>query len=1060
MLTMPRRRLPGGSVLRVQLALVCTVLGCSPGSAAVPPSALRAQARALLAESRPFDARFSDARHHTPCPGLPDSGRTPAPVVCAARATDDALLRRASLLAVAISQARARMADADALWAAALLDLWSARLDARAIDRAIGLLLEVAARDTASALARNDLAIARLLRSAERGDVRDLFAALGHIEEAFARDSASEVIRFNRAVILERARIDEQAAEAWRGLVGASAGWGDEARRRLARLEANARPPVAALWGRVPDAGLDVPTLVGQDPQGAREYVLDVVVPEWARAAAAGDSAASKRALARATTIGRALLARSGDSSVLHVATELGSESLSPAARRALGAAAAMGAAGIVKYRATRYTDAEPELRAATQRCRRTGAPAFADWVELALGGLHVARAEYPAAERTLRAIAERARRRGDLALEARALWGMALSQGRRGALSETERSYRVALDLFARLGETSNYAFMQALTADVHHTLGRSEAAARATYVSLDAFREHDNPPLRYAVLLALSYRLAREGQSTAAAAVDREAVLTARRTGRAKDLPEALARLASDEAALGARDGGRRSVATARAQLAAVADTVMRARIDAEIARAEAAVLRRHDRRAAAERLDRVVEYFDRAGIPSDLAPALTRRAELRLELGDPAGAEGDLARATTLVRALVSQTTDRVMLRQLAETHRDAYRQLVAIALARGDTSGAHHYAELSRADALAATPRGPRPASVARGTAMVEYVLLRDRVLAWTTTAEGRALTTIPVTPGELTALVGRFVNLVRAGSDTLVEREVSRQLHGLLVAPVHGALAHVRRLVLVTDGALDELPFAALIDETQRPLVARFSLAYAAGSAATPKARGVAGVEDVGTGAGAALLVGSPSWDRALFPDLEPLRGVDAEIGAIRTLYPHPMVLDGREATRRELLRRLPRSRLVHFAGHARVSTDDPGASHIVLAADSSGFAANVLFASDIARLDLRGVRLAVLSACGPSGERRRAAAGNGLVDAFLGAGAAAVIASLWEADDEGTAALMRSLHVALAAGERGDEALRQAQLAALAAPGRKTVPTRVWSAFRYVERSP
>lgn len=157
--------------------------------------------------------------------------------------------------------------------------------------------------------------------------------------------------------------------------------------------------------------------------------------------------------------------------------------------------------------------------------------------------------------------------------------------------------------------------------------------------------------------------------------------------------------------------------------------------------------------------------------------------------------------------------------------------------------------------------------------------------------------------------------------------------------------------------------------------------------------------------------------------------------------------------------RERLLQEMSRHDLVHFAGHARVVASDPSRSHLVLAASGGGFDDNVLYASDVATLPLHAVRLVLLSACGPTDLEERATPGlneRGLPDAFLRAGAGGVISSLWEADDAGTARLMREVHRAIRRGESLEEALRGAQLLMLRSGGAAAI--RVWAAFRFQHR--
>jgi CHAT domain-containing protein/Tfp pilus assembly protein PilF len=124
-------------------------------------------------------------------------------------------------------------------------------------------------------------------------------------------------------------------------------------------------------------------------------------------------------------------------------------------------------------------------------------------------------------------------------------------------------------------------------------------------------------------------------------------------------------------------------------------------------------------------------------------------------------------------------------------------------------------------------------------------------------------------------------------------------------------------------------------------------------------------------------------------------------------------------------------------RIVHFATHGFLDNDHPELSGIVLSlVDQQGRPQNgFLRLHDIYNLDLP-VDLVVLSACNTAlGKDVRGEGLVGLTRGFMYAGAAGVVASLWKVDDEATAELMRHFY----SGMFGDglspaAALRKAQL--------------------------
>ncbi len=113
-------------------------------------------------------------------------------------------------------------------------------------------------------------------------------------------------------------------------------------------------------------------------------------------------------------------------------------------------------------------------------------------------------------------------------------------------------------------------------------------------------------------------------------------------------------------------------------------------------------------------------------------------------------------------------------------------------------------------------------------------------------------------------------------------------------------------------------------------------------------------------------------------------------------------------------------------------------------SGLVLAGANKGGGAGMLTAEALAGEDLRGLELAVLSACQTGlGEADTAEGVFGLQRALHLAGARDVVATLWRVDDEATAALMAVFYRKMWGHEKlpPAEALRQAQLALYRNPG-------------------
>jgi len=145
---------------------------------------------------------------------------------------------------------------------------------------------------------------------------------------------------------------------------------------------------------------------------------------------------------------------------------------------------------------------------------------------------------------------------------------------------------------------------------------------------------------------------------------------------------------------------------------------------------------------------------------------------------------------------------------------------------------------------------------------------------------------------------------------------------------------------------------------------------------------------------------------------------------------------------------------LDQYRIIHFATHGLLNSQHPELSGIVLSlVDEQGRAQDgFLRAHDIYNLKLRA-DLVVLSACQTAlGKEIKGEGLAGLTRGFMYAGAARVVASLWDVKDEATSELMKRFYRGmLREGLRPAEALRAAQISMWKEP-RWAAPSH-WAGF-------
>jgi hypothetical protein len=202
--------------------------------------------------------------------------------------------------------------------------------------------------------------------------------------------------------------------------------------------------------------------------------------------------------------------------------------------------------------------------------------------------------------------------------------------------------------------------------------------------------------------------------------------------------------------------------------------------------------------------------------------------------------------------------------------------------------------------------------------------------------------------------------------------------------------------------------------------------------------------------------GPALILSNP----ALSPELcrryawaGRLTGSAAESQTARERWPDATVLSGADATKPVLMRLAAHASYLYIGGHHVTDPAAPLLGFIPLAATlGAPRDATLLESTEIRTLDLSGCRLAVLASCASGAPYRSAANPSpSLGDAFLDAGAAAVITSSWDVGDEETRAFMQDLMRRRGLETDPVHALACARRDAM--QGAVRVPPRVWAAW-------
>lgn len=670
-----------------------------------------------------------------------------------------------------------------------------------------------------------------------------------------------------------------------------------------------------------------------------------------------------------------------------------------------------------------------------------------------------------------------------DLRGEANTLKALGRVALQAGTAGEAKELFRRALDLERRTEDRRDEAVVLGFVAEAEAALGSHHSALELFGESLAVLRELDNRPSQAWVLLRRGDLLLAMGRVEKALESLGSALELYRSLGLGKGEGEALVRLAEAERAAG-RDG------------------LARHRVDEAIEILESLSTRLGDPDL-------------RASFGQSLADAYSLHIELSMARHNTEGDSESLraafeaserSRARGLVELLGQADADPLLAvgPVLGERHRAARRKLHALAARRRKLlAGTAEAAEVERSEVAffqalaeleqvesearagdpryaALTPSSPLSTEEIRrllepGTVLLEYALGPRRSFLFRLTHDSIRVFELPARRMIEESARHAYEEL----SSPHRENTETVRLAELLLAPALADLA-ADRLVIVADGMLHYLPFAALpvSMESARgqepvPLLTRYEVVHLPSASMLvaqrrryqnrPAASRWAAVlaDPVFDGADRRLAMATAGRDGETSRMLEagpgqvrgpadPRQPLDLELPRLRSSRREAEVIASLAAPGEVLVATdfdaerslavgggLADYRIVHFATHGVIDARYPALSGLALSLyDRQGRPRDgFLRLRDIYALRLQA-ELVVLSACRTAlGREVRGEGLVGLVRGFFHAGSRRVVASLWSVPDQATAELMGRFYRAMVEEQLAPAAaLRRAQL--------------------------
>jgi len=481
---------------------------------------------------------------------------------------------------------------------------------------------------------------------------------------------------------------------------------------------------------------------------------------------------------------------------------------------------------------------------------------------------------------------------------------------------------------------------------------------------------------------------------------------------------------------------------------------DPQFRTSLQARIAEIQARLLLKTDRVRAAEqfrvalKLSEGLEYRSfRASLYAQLAAAEKDQRDAAEQDLRNALAELD-AEESTLIANRIETDYERLVWRDYFSRFQDTYHSLITLLIETGRAKDAFQYADRARAFeplnlALQLSPRSLPTVTLSQvqkmlppGTFLIEYTLLDEGGYVWVITHE----------EWRVLSLMKAHRKTVTRWSAALPAESTLFAAHDQLLREPLATIAKMPygahpRLVIVPDGAMYGIPFAALRASKASAFLIQEAPIEMAGSAAL-YALSLKRDRELPPDT-TALLIGDPSSN---------LVHAKEEAEQIEKVYAPRATLRIRgQATISEFLRRASDNAIVHVAAHAVVDPQNPSRS-IIKFADGNLDAAQLLARSNTGR-----TRLVVLATCSSAGGVPIGPEGVGpLVRPLIVRGVPAVIGSLWNVDDATAEPLLVSFHQHYRKGSDAAVAMQLAQIELLRNTNSGLQSVLAWAPFQVI----
>ncbi|MDF5726240.1 MAG: CHAT domain-containing protein, partial [Rhizonema sp. PD37] len=314
------------------------------------------------------------------------------------------------------------------------------------------------------------------------------------------------------------------------------------------------------------------------------------------------------------------------------------------------------------------------------------------------------------------------------------------------------------------------------------------------------------------------------------------------------------------------------------------------------------------------------------------------------------------------------------------------------------------------------------------SIPAGTVVIQPVSLPNSIAIFVLSKEHLNVVQTPITNDKFDKLLSNYLKQLQDDSKDNYIETGSSPFYELLIRPIEKQIQALspKQLSIIAAGKLRSLPFETLYDKTKkRFLIQNYPINYLT----RISTRSLQSSQSSHLQPQKAIIAfGNP------LPSPQPLPGAESEINQITHFFPGSQAYVGKDATLAHFKAQAYGFSFIHLATHG--CFQEHGCQKFKLKENTLLFADNIQFnLADAALLGLKGTQLLTLAACQTAQETKSST--EGIVNVayiFERAGAQAVMASLWAADDKATQQLMIDFYKNLKQGMTKVQALQHAKL--------------------------